>query len=194
MIDMVIEMTQYIYARTSTKEQNVDQQATLLSEKYPEAQVVKEQCSGTNMARPQLEKLLGSLKGGDELIIYDLSRLSRNTADFLNLLESFDKQGIGLIVHNMGGQSVDSTSATGKMILTILTSVNQMQVELMKEKQAIGIATAKAEGRYKGRKPTDRKRIQEAMAYLEKGLSKEKAAKAAGIGVATLYRALKTGN
>ena len=185
-------MTRYIYSRTSTIEQNVSQQSELLTNHYPDAVLVEEQSSGTTLDRPELDKLLGSLNSGDELIIYDLSRLSRNTKDFLQLLEDFNTNNIGLLVHNMGGSVVDSTTATGKMILTILSSVNQMQVELMKEKQAIGIATAKKRGSYKGRKPIDQKKIKEALGYINNGLSKEKAAKAAGIGVATLYRAIKS--
>ncbi len=184
-------MTQFIYARTSTTDQNVNQQAELLSVAYPEAEVHKEQSSATNMQRPVLEKLLKELAEGDDLIIYDLSRLNRNTADFLVLLEEFNHKGIGLVIHKMGGQTVDTKTAIGKMILTVLSSVDQMQVELMKEKQAIGIATAKAEGKYRGRKPIDSSKISRAIELVGQGLKKEEAAKAAGIGVATLYRALK---
>lgn len=186
-------MTQFIYARTSTEGQNVDIQADLLSKAYPDATVVKEQASATSLNRPELEKLLSNLTAGNELIIYDLSRLSRNTKDFLTLLEDMDQRSVGLIVHNMGGQVVDSQTATGKMILTILTSVNQMQVELMKEKQAIGIAANK--DKFKGRPPSPKtaKACQRAIDLMAANpkMTKQEAAQAAGIGVATLYRALK---
>ncbi|PCJ25084.1 MAG: resolvase [SAR86 cluster bacterium] len=184
-------MTSHIYARTSTTGQNVQQQAEVLSKAYPEAIVSTEQQSATSLDRPVLNELLNGLTNGDALIVYDLSRLSRDTADFLNLLERFNNEGIGLVVHNMGGATQDTRTATGKMVLTVLASVNQMQVELMKEKQAIGIATAKSEGKYKGRKPIDRAKIEKAISFLDKGLSKEDAAKLSNIGVATLYRALK---
>lgn len=184
-------MARYIYARTSTKEQNVNQQAELLSLAYPDAVVVKEQGSATNMNRPVLEQLLDSLQPKDDLIIYDLSRLSRDTSDFLQLLEQFNQRDIGLVVHNMSGATQDTRTATGKMVLTVLASVNQMQVELMREKQAIGIETAKKAGKYKGRKPVDQSKIDKALRYLETGLTKEEASKLAGIGVATLYRHLK---
>ncbi|WP_394169035.1 recombinase family protein [Saccharospirillum alexandrii] len=187
-------MARYIYARTSTKEQNVNQQAELLSQAYPDAIVVKEQGSATNLNRPVLEQLLESLKPQDDLIIYDLSRLSRDTSDFLKLLEQFNQQDIGLVVHNMGGATQDTRTATGKMVLTVLASVNQMQVELMKEKQLIGIETAKKAGKYKGRKPVDQAKIDKALRYLDNGLTKDEAAKLAGVGVATLYRNLKSKN
>jgi putative DNA-invertase from lambdoid prophage Rac len=184
-------MARYIYARTSTTDQNVSQQAKLLSTAYPDAVVKTEQKSGTNLERPVLNELLANLEPCDDLIVYDLSRLCRDTSDFLSLLEQFNTKNIGLVVHNMGGTPQDTRTATGKMIMTTLAAVNQMQVELMKEKQVIGIVRAKADGKYKGRKPVDADKIKKAMEYLDKKLSKEEAAKLAGIGVATLYRHLK---
>jgi len=141
----------YIYSRTSTKEQNVVQQSQLLQSNYTDAVLHEEQASATSMSRPILDNLLNSLVAGDYLIIYDLSRLNRNTADFLSLLQKFNENDIGLIIHSMGGSAVDSKTPIGRMILTTLAAVEQMNVELMKEKQKIGIATAKAEGKYKGR-------------------------------------------
>lgn len=79
------------------------------------------------------------------------------------------------------------------MILTTLPAVATMQREQMLEKQAIGIATAKADGKFKGKQQTQATidKCIAALDYVEKGLSKEAAAKAAGIGVATLYRFIK---
>lgn len=189
-------MTQYIYARTSTEDQNVKQQADLLLVAYPESTVRVEQASGTTMVRPVLEKLLSDLRSDDTLIIYDMSRLNRNTVDFLKLLEHFQRRNINLVIHNMGGSAVDTRSPVGKMVLTVLMSAEQMNVELMKEKQAIGIATAKAAGKYKGRQRSEKtlRACRKAIGLIESGLSKEDAARASQIGIATLYRYLRNEN
>jgi DNA invertase Pin-like site-specific DNA recombinase len=147
-------MTQYIYARTSTKEQNVDTQAELLAGFYPNSTVKTEQASAKSMERPVLTSLLDSLVSGDSLVVYDLTRLNRNTADFLKLLEDLEARSITLIIHNLGGSTIDATSATGKMILTVMASVAQMDREIMLDKQKHGIAAAKKDGKYKGRQVT----------------------------------------
>ena len=185
------KMMLHIYARTSSQGQNLDQQAELLINAYPSAEVHKEQASATKMDRPVLEALLGKLNEGDCLIIYDLSRLNRDTSDFLKLLENFNKRDIGLIIHSMGGQAVDTRNAIGKMILTVLASIDQMQVELMKEKQAIGIKRAQAEGKYKGKRQTAKtiKACKEALLlHKNNGLTKIQAVKVSDISLATLYR------
>lgn len=186
-------MKQIIYSRVSSSEQNVQQQADLLSEAYPDALVAMEKESGKNIKRPVLEQVISDLEAGDCLVVYDMSRLSRNTQDFLALLEDFNSLDVGLIIHSMGGQPVDSRSAVGKMILTVLVATATMERELMLEKQAIGIATAKAAGKYKGKQQSQKtiNACKEALLYVEQGLSKEKAAKAAGVGIATLYRYIK---
>ncbi len=187
-------MTQFIYARVSTKEQSLKGQINELKSCYPEAVVIEEKASGKNMKRPELIKLLASLKADDSLIVYDMSRLNRNTKDFLELLEKFDQQGINLIIHNMGGQMVDSASATGKMILTVMAAVETMNREILLEKQAHGISVAKKQGKFKGKQvnPETIKKCKEALSYIENGMSKEKSAKAVGIGIATLYRYIRT--
>ncbi|NQY65775.1 MAG: recombinase family protein [Alteromonadaceae bacterium] len=186
-------MTRYIYARTSTVDQNVQQQADLLSSNYPDAVVKMEKASATNMDRPVLSELLSTIVRYDSLVIYDLSRLNRNTTDFLTLIKQFEEDGINLIVHNMGGSPVDTGTPVGKMILTVLVAAEQMNVELMKEKQAIGIATAQKNGKYKGKQQSAKTvtKCKAALIDIENGLSKEKAAKANGIGIATLYRFIK---
>jgi len=186
-------MTQYIYSRTSTLEQNVKTQSELLTKSYPEAELTEEQASGTSMKRPELDSLLKKLVRGDTVIVYDMSRLNRNTQDFLALLEKFNSEGINLIIHSMGGQTIDTNSPIGKMLLTVMASIEQMNIELMKEKQSAGIANAKAMGVYKGRPKSDKttKACEKAVELLNKGLSKEDAARAAKVGIATLYRHLK---
>ena len=88
---------------------------------------------------------------------------------------------------------IDITSAAGKMVLTTLAAVATMQREQLLEKQEIGIKRAHAEGKYQGRKQSGDtiEKCELALGYVDKGLSKEAAAKAASVGIATLYRYIK---
>ncbi|MCO7251666.1 recombinase family protein [Pseudoalteromonas sp. Ps84H-4] len=184
-------MTDYIYSRVSTKEQNSASQAKELLQTYSDAIVYEEKQSGKNMVdRPVFQELLSVVKAGDRIIVRELSRIGRNTKEVITLFEELEAKGVAVIIKEL---QVDSTSATGKMVLTIMASVSQMEREIMLERQKAGIEEAKAAGKFKGKQqsPKTIKACKEALQYVQSGLSKEKAAKAAGIGVATLYRYIK---
>jgi len=152
--------------------------------------VLEEKASGKNITdRPKLKKLLNVVKSGDRIIIRELSRLGRNTKDVLNMFEELEEKGVSVLVKDL---QIDSTSATGKMVLTIMAAVSTMERDIMRERQKVGIAHAQSLNKYKGRpvNPDTAKKCKEAISYFSK-MSKEKAAKAAGVGVATLYKYIK---
>ncbi|GAD03603.1 recombinase family protein [Agarivorans albus] len=182
----------YIYARTSTTDQNVDQQAEHLLTLHNDAEVFKEQTSGKSLDRPVLNKLTNIVSAGDIIIVLSMSRLGRNTEEVLAFIRLMKTKNISVLVEDLG--CIDVTSSMGKLVLTTLAAVAEMQREDTLDKQHIGIARAKAEGKYKGKQQSLEtiQKCKEALTYVEKGLSKEKAAKAVGIGVATLYRYIKT--
>lgn len=185
-------MTDYIYSRVSTKEQNSQSQAKELLQSYPSATVYEEKQSGKSMInRPVFQELLNTVKAGDRIIVRELSRIGRNTTDVLALFGELEEKDVAVIIKEL---QIDSTSATGKMVLTIMASVSQMEREIMLERQKAGIEEAKKAGKYKGKQPSPKtiKACKEAIGYVESGMSKEKAAKAVGVGVATLYRYIKT--
>ncbi|HHC7402489.1 TPA: recombinase family protein [Vibrio parahaemolyticus] len=181
---------EFIYARVSTAKQSLDSQLDVLKGAYPRAKVITDKASGKTLERKGFEHLNSELQEGDTVIIYDLSRLGRNTQELLELVDDWSKRGIGLVVQNLGGSPVDTRTATGKLMFTVLAAVGQMQREIQNEKTQLGVDRAKAQGKFKGKQQTQKTidACQKAMEYLGKGLSKEAAAKAAGIGVATLYR------
>lgn len=184
-------MTDYIYSRVSTKEQNSASQAKELLQSYPDAIVYEEKQSAKSMVgRPVFQELLSTVTDGDRIIVRELSRLGRNTVEVLELFKELESKGVAVIIKKL---QIDSTSATGKMVLTIMASVSQMERELMLERQKTGIEEAKQAGKYKGKQqsPKTVKACKEALQYVESGMPKEKAAKAAGVGVATLYRYIK---
>ncbi|WP_258006797.1 recombinase family protein [Vibrio diazotrophicus] len=180
----------YGYVRVSTDSQQSDPQANEITKKYPTAKLFTDIASGKSLDRPQLTELLARVKAGDKIVIRELSRLGRSQGELMTLIEEYQKKGIEFEILNIG---VDTSSVSGKMILGILASVAQMERELLLERQAIGIAQAKADGKYKGKQqsPKTLAKCKEALGYVDNGMSKEKAAKAAGVGIATLYRYIK---
>jgi DNA invertase Pin-like site-specific DNA recombinase len=184
--------TTYIYARVSTAKQNLEPQIEKLKTAYPEATVIMEKVSGRDLNRSEFEHMESMLVAGDKVVVYDLSRLGRNTVDLLTLADSWSGRGIGLVVFNLGGETVDTTTATGRLLFTMLAAVGQMQKDLQAEKAAIGMAKAVSEGKMKGGVVYRQKETDHALQLVKQGYTKEHAAKIAGIGVATLYRAIKS--
>jgi len=184
----------YIYARTSTVNQNVQQQVDYLENKYKVNGVYTDQQTGKTLNRPAFNELKGLVVSGDSIVVQDLSRIGRNTQEVLAFVEEMKERDVSINIDDLG--QIDITSSAGKMVLTTLAAVATMQREQMLEKQAIGIASAKTadDGRYIGKKqsPATIAKCIEAMGYIEdSSMPKVKAAKAAGIGIATLYRYIK---
>ena len=92
------------------------------------------------------------------------------------------------IVGQYGQAAVDTSNATGKLILNVMSSVSQFEREMMLERQREGIAKAKAEGKYKGRKPTARAKTDMVKLALDNGVSKPQICKDLGISRTSLYR------
>ncbi len=180
-------MKKVIYARVSTTEQNVDQQAAYLLQKHTNAIVYKEMLTGKSIDRPVFNKAIKTLVNGDTLIVKELSRIGRSTTEVINAIEQLTEQGIKLIIDK---ENIDTSTPTGKFMITVLAGMAQMERELMLERQKIGIATAKADGKYKGRKATNDHNCIKALELIDANpkMTKEQASKAVGIGVATLYR------
>lgn len=185
----------YAYCRVSTVDQNIEQQIDLLKSKYQIDKVFAEKQSGKDLYnRQQLAVLINLVKKGDTIFVQSLDRLGRNTTDILELVEQLKEKQVELHILDLGG--VDITSAEGKLIISVLASVATMQREQMLEKQALGISRARLESpeKYKGKQqsPKTIKACEDALKLLDKGLTKEQASKAVGIGVATLYRFIKS--
>lgn len=179
----------YIYARVSTEEQDVQQQADYLSTKYDHDCVISECFTGTTTDRPKFQRLLSELKSGDTLIVYHVSRLGRKTSEVLETVELLQEKGVSVFVDQL--QGIDITSGVGKLLFTMLSGLAELEREQMLERQRIGINRAKEEGKYKGRKPVDDDIIDSARTLIAAGMTKEKVAQQLGVGVATLYRRLK---
>jgi DNA invertase Pin-like site-specific DNA recombinase len=180
----------YIYCRVSTSEQNIEQQVDYLKERYEYDAVVCETFTGTTTDRPKFNELLTKLESGDTLIVFHVSRLGRKTSEVLETVEKLQRKQVAVFVDQL--QGIDITSGIGKMLFTMLSGLAELEREQMLERQRIGINRAKAEGKYKGRNPVNDDLIKSAKVLLESGMTKQRVADQLGIGVATLYRKLKT--
>lgn len=137
----------YGYVRVSTVNQHEDRQMVTM-EKYgiPTDQVYMEKISGKNTNRPELQKLLSLLTKGDTLIIHDFSRLSRSTADLLNIVDDLNNRGVTLISNK---ENLDTSTPTGKLMLTMIGAINEFERTNMLERQLEGIQIAKENGKFK---------------------------------------------
>jgi DNA invertase Pin-like site-specific DNA recombinase len=141
--------------------------------------------------RPQLEAALEFIREGDTLIVTKLDRLARSTQHLLEIADRVKAKGADLSILNLGA---DTSTATGKLIFTIIGAIGTFEREMMLERQREGIAKAKAEGRYRGRKPTARARAAEVKALKAEGVRPVEIARRLGIGRASVYRVLGNGS
>ncbi|MEH6519221.1 MAG: recombinase family protein [Halioglobus sp.] len=179
----------YGYARVSSPEQNVNQQSEKLIEQYgiEPSNIVQEVWTGKTTERPLLQKLINkTLKSGDQLHVFHISRLGRKASEVLQLVDDLKDRGIGLVVYEL--DSTDLTTPTGKLLLTMLAGLAEMELETLRERQRIGIDRAKKEGRYTGRKPVDTKIIDTALQLKNNGVSIDVIAAQLKLGRSTLYR------
>ena len=109
-----------------------------------------EKISGKSMDRPQLRAMLDYVREGDTLVVESYSRLARNTKDLLSIVEELEKKSVAFISLK---EKIDTSTPQGKLMLTIFAGLAQFERECMLQRQKEGIAIAKAEGKYKGRKP-----------------------------------------
>jgi DNA invertase Pin-like site-specific DNA recombinase len=137
------------YARTSTLEQEAELDAQLRDLKALGCKRIYSEQASSVSERPELEALLKSLRKGDKLIVTKLDRLARSVIHLGQIVERIQESGADLQIVAMG---VDTSTATGKLMLNVLGSVAQFEREMMLERQREGIAKAKAEGKYKGKK------------------------------------------
>ena len=140
------------YIRVSTQEQNSMRQEVLM-ESLGVDEVYIDRMSGKNTNRPELQKMMEYVRRGDTVIVESISRFARNTRDLLDLVEKLSEKGVEFVSKK---EAIDTTTPTGKFMLTVFGAVAELEREYILQRQQEGIAIAKAEGKYKGRKPIER--------------------------------------
>jgi DNA invertase Pin-like site-specific DNA recombinase len=178
------------YARTST----TDQAASLTNQikQLTEAgatKIFREQVSSVAQ-RDQLEAALEYVRAGDTLIVSRLDRLARSTKHLLEIVDRLETKNVALRILDMGGEAVDTRSAHGKLILTILAAMASWERALLLERQKEGIAAAKKRGAYQGRKPTARAKSNEIIKLKKSGKGVAEICAALSVSRASVYRIL----
>lgn len=179
------------YARTSTEDQIAGLDAQIRDLTAAGCDVIYNEQVSSVGERPEFEAALANLTPGDTLVVTKMDRLARKVVDLLELVESFNKSGLALRILNMGGDVVDTRSATGRLLLSLLASVAQFEREIMLERQREGIAKAKAEGKYRGRAPTAARQSAEVVEMFWKGVSPSAVSRNLSISRASVYRILE---
>ena len=174
------------YARVSTGGQSLEVQLRALAECN---KVFQEKVSGASDDRPQLTLLLDYVKEGDVVMVTKLDRLARNTRHLLEISECLQHKQVALRILNLG---IDTSTPTGKLMLTMIGAIATFERELMLERQAEGIELAKRRGVYKGRKPTAMAKGNEVLALVAKGLPRTEIAKRTGISISSVQRILRS--
>lgn len=136
------------YVRVSTAEQNEQRQIEAM-ERYDIEKWFNEKVSAKDANRPKLRELLDFVREGDTIHVHDLSRLARSTRDLLDIVETLNKKGVHLVSNK---ESIDTSTPTGKLMLTMIGAINEFERVNLLERQKEGIAIAKREGKYRGGK------------------------------------------
>ena len=174
------------YKRVSTIEQNTTRQL----DGVEVDKVYEDKCSGSTTDRPQLQRLLDNMRSGDTIIVHDISRLARNLTDLLQLIETINSAGVQLqfikeaITYNRDDKNQ-------KLMLSIMGAVATFERDMIRERQAEGIAIAKANGTYLNRKQSkavDKAGIVEA---INEGMSVRKTANKFNVSPSTVSRIKK---
>ena len=176
------------YVRVSTVEQNESRQMVTM-EKYNVEKVFMEKISAKDANRPKLQELLDFAREGDTIVIHDFSRLARSTKDLLEIVELLEAKKVTLISSK---ESIDTNTPTGRLMLKMISAINDFERENMLERQREGIAIAKAEGKYKGRKEVKIDNFEEYYnRYKNRELNKTQLAKELGVSRPTLDKLIK---
>lgn len=136
------------YLRVSTLEQSIERQKEGMKDLGIEKFFIEKK-SGKNTQRPELLKMIDFIRENDVVYIESFSRLARNTKDLIELVEAIQEKGASIVSLKEG---FDLTTPAGRMMLSMMGALYQFELECMKERQMEGIAIAKKEGKYKGRK------------------------------------------
>lgn len=172
------------YARVSTASQNLDGQRDALGEAGC-GRIFEDTISGTAKERPGWDALLSYARTGDTLVVCELSRMSRSLLHLLQVVAELEERGIGIVSLR---ESIDTTTATGRLFLSIMGAVSQMERELRAERAATGRAAARARGRSGGRPRTPRDQLEKARRlYTSQEMTAAEAAAAVGISRRRLF-------
>ena len=179
---------QIAYIRVSSIDQNEQRQIEAMR-RYNIEKWFIEKVSGKDTNRPKLKEMLDFAREGDTIHIHDFSRLARSTKDLLDIVEMLNSKNITLISNK---ENIDSSTPTGKLMLTMIGAINEFERTNLLERQREGIAIAKREKKYKGRKAVTIPDFEiHYQRYTTRQISKSELAKELNISRPTLDKLIK---
>ena len=176
------------YIRVSTQEQNPIRQEVLMAELGVD-EIYIDRMSGKNTNRPELQRMMEYVRRGDTVIVESISRFARNTRDLLELVEKLTAKGVEFVSKK---EAIDTSTPTGKFMLTIFGAVAELEREYILQRQKEGIAIAKSNGVYKGRRPIERPEFSAVVARWKQGeITAVEAMKKLDMTSSTFYRKVR---
>ncbi|MBQ2897918.1 MAG: recombinase family protein [Clostridia bacterium] len=176
------------YIRVSTEAQNTARQEVLMEQLGVEKLFI-DKSSGKNTERKQLNELMEFIRDGDTVIVESISRFARNTRDLLNLVDKLTQKKVHFISQK---ENIDTTTPTGQFMLTIFAAVATLERESILQRQAEGIAIAKEQGKYTGRKKIENPEfLQIYQRWQNKEITAKKAMRILSMKPNTFYRRAK---
>jgi len=146
---IILNMREFAYVRVSSKEQQDGRQLLAMESRgIPPERIFSEKQSGKNTKRPELQSLMNTVQNGDIIVVESISRFARNTRDLLGLVEKLTQKGVEFISLK---EHIDTTTPTGRFILTVFAAISELERECTLLRQAEGIAVARARGVHLGR-------------------------------------------
>ena len=133
------------YIRVSTREQNPLRQEVLM-ETLGVEQIYLDQMSGQSPDRPRLREMMSFVRQGDTVIVESISRFARNTRDLLELVGQLHTKGVEFVSQK---EAIDTTTPTGKFMLTVFGAVAELEREYILQRQREGIELARHQGKYR---------------------------------------------
>ena len=177
------------YVRASTTDQNTARQEVLM-ESLGVDQVYIDRVSGKNTDRPELRRMMTFVREGDTVIVESISRFARNTRDLLELVERLTAKGVEFVSKK---EAIDTTTPTGKFMLTVFGAVAELEREYILQRQREGIAIARTQGKYTGRKPISPPDFDAVVARWRKGdFTAVEAMKRLNMTSSTFYRHVRS--
>ncbi len=178
------------YGRTSTTEQEAGLAAQERDLRAAGCErLFVEHISATGIPpRPKLAEALDYVRDGDVLVVTKPDRLARSVADLLAIVTRLERKQVALRVLSMGGTELDTRSPTGRLMLTMLGAIAEFERALMLDRQREGIAKARADGKYKGRKPTAQALAAEVLALKAQGVGPSETVRRLGISRSSVRR------
>ncbi len=176
------------YIRISTADQNTARQEVLM-QGLGVKQIYIDRMSGKSCDRPELKRMMNFVREGDTVIVESISRFARNTRDLLELVEQLNKKGVEFVSKK---EAIDTTTPTGKFMLTVFGAVAELEREYILQRQQEGIAIAKQNGVYKGRKPIVRDNFAAVVSlWRQEKITAVEAMKRLDMKASTFYRKVK---